>query len=279
MSCFHFILFAASAVTVALLLSPLKSPRNAAKFCLVYFINLTFFSFGFIALIYMIIQYLKWKLDGSMTFRIVFYKCTLYICDSLDWKVLWGQAAKICRSLWCHLHPQTLPSHIQWQLELMTTGRLELFLPLRAKAGTRAPGGPAVTAWPWEPTLSWNQFPLTPAPGGAAMRHKQGHRHPTVGQSRATAQGRARCGGIPESSGSSPCSHSLCFPSHHHHAPHHPHRRRFLSHPHSSLHELPSCLMFNTCPEQWQPHALPAAGGLSCLLLGQMCCDLVRPPL
>lgn len=113
MSCFHFILIAASAMTVALLLSLLKSPRNAAKFCLVYIINLTFFSFGFIALIYMIIQYLKWKLDGIMTFRIVFCKCTLCTYESLDWKGLWGQAAKICPSLWCHLHPETLPSHVQ----------------------------------------------------------------------------------------------------------------------------------------------------------------------
>lgn len=49
-----------------------------------------------------------------MTFRMVFHKYMLYTWESWDWKDLRDQAAKSCSSPWYHLHPQSLPSHIQW---------------------------------------------------------------------------------------------------------------------------------------------------------------------
>lgn len=95
--------------------------------------NLVFLLSHFFSLLVLLLLFMwlynVWWFDGVRTFRIVFYKYTLHTREFWDWKGLRGSVGKSFLSPWCHIHPQTLPSHTQWQLELMTMARLELFLP------------------------------------------------------------------------------------------------------------------------------------------------------
>lgn len=88
------------------------------------------------------------------------------------------------------------------------------------------------------------------------MRHKQGHGHPAVLQSRTCCRKQSQTLGKPRVVRQHLLlPFSLCFPS--------CYQQplittiiiaSFLIPAALCLHVLPSSLMFNTCPEQWQPH-------------------------